>query len=96
MQDNFIVHTLKEKPNKERLEYLKSVLGDFETSTAFYYSYYQNTKELATAMGQEYNVFKDEASMIKFLKQEVKKGTIEQGEADNLIQKFKIQNRQIN
>ena len=80
---------LKEKPNKERLEYLKSVLGDYDTSTAFYYSYYQNTKELATAMGQKYNVFEDEASMVEFLKQEVEKGTIEQGEADGLIEKFK-------
>jgi len=81
---------LKEKPYRKNLEYFRSIVGaDAGASSAFYYSYYQNTKELATAMGQKYNVFEDEASMVEFLKQEVEKSTIEQGEADGLIEKFK-------
>ena len=80
---------LKEKPNKENLEYLKKVNGEVNTSDLFFFNYYQSSKQLAEAMGQKFNTFKDEASMNTFLDEQVKQGKITEKEANDLKENFK-------
>ena len=80
---------LREVPNKQNADFIKSVVGDVKTSDLFYYNYYESSKQLAEAMGQEFNTFKDEGSMKTFLDEQVKEGKITQDEANQLIEKFK-------
>ena len=81
---------LRSAPEKRRIEELKNYLNleNIQASTLFYYSYYKNTLKLADAMGQKYNVFKDQESMEAFIDKQVGNGSMKEDEAQDLKDSF--------
>ena len=81
---------LRSAPERTRIEELKTYLNqsDISSSTLFYYGYYKNTLKLADAMGQKYNVFKDQASMEAFIDKQVANGSMKEDEAQELKDSF--------